>query len=66
MANKIYRDPKTGRITGIPIGEEAMASRPICARFPVDVDETLRNIPNRSEFIRAVVTEAVRKLNKDE
>ncbi len=60
MSNPRYKkDTKTGRfITG---DEPTMADKPICVRLPVDVEQVLRSMPNRSEFLRGVITNAVRK-----
>ncbi|TBR56850.1 hypothetical protein B4U84_27950 [Westiellopsis prolifica IICB1] len=34
---------------------------PICAIFPADVDKILRDLPNRSEYIRDAVINQMRK-----
>ncbi len=60
MTNPKYkRDAKTGKF--VEAGEPVMASKPICVRLPVDVDEIVRSMPNRTEFLREAITAAVRK-----
>ncbi len=59
---KYKQDEKTGRFaaTGLP----AMSEKTIGIRLPKDVDEALRAMPNRTEFLRNLITEAVRKQQK--
>ena len=40
--------------------DEAVAQTPICVRFPLSVDRILKDMPNKSDFIRNAVIE---KLN---
>ena len=40
---------------------EKMAKQPIALRLPEDVDQMLRQIPDRSEFLREVISKAVRE-----
>ena len=40
--------------------DEAVAQAPICVRFPLSVDRILKDMPNKSDFIRNAVIE---KLN---
>ena len=60
MSNPRYKkDDTTGKfVTG---DNPPMAENPICVRLPVDVDRTLRNMPDRSTFLRELITKAVRK-----
>jgi hypothetical protein len=37
------------------------ATRPICAKFPPDVDAILRSLPDRSEKIRQWVIEGMQR-----
>ena len=59
---KYKQDQKTGRFisTGLP----AMSKKTIGIRLPEDVDRALRAMPNRTEFLRNLITEAVRKQQK--
>ena len=56
---KFRQDEQTGKF--IPTGEPVMAEKPICVRLPIDVDEALRKMPNRTKFLREVISEAVRQ-----
>ena len=59
---KYKQDKKTGRFatSGLP----TMSEKTIGIRLPKDVDEALRAMPNRTEFLRNLITEAVRKQKK--
>jgi hypothetical protein len=46
------------RFTGKGLGTTT-DTRPICAKFPPDVERILRSLPDRSEFIRAAVIAAL-------
>ena len=63
MTNPKYkRDSSTGKF--VETGEPVMATKPICVRLPVDVDQLVRSMPNRTEFLREVITAAVRQQKK--
>lgn len=58
MPNSKYRQDKaTGRFA--PSGEPVMAEKPICVRLPLEIDAAIRNMPDRTEFLRHVITQAV-------
>ena len=59
MNKKYKKDTSTGKFTatGLPV----MAEKPITIRLPVDVDVAIRNMPNRTEFLREVISQAVRE-----
>lgn len=40
-----------------PIGEEAMAKTPLAIRVPVEIDEFVRSLPNRTEWLRQAIAE---------
>jgi hypothetical protein len=60
----IIRDKKTGTIKGLPIGEASMSHKPICVNLPLEDDEFVRSLPNRSAFIREAIREAILKAKK--
>jgi len=41
-----------------------LAAKPICVRFSVEHDQALRQMSDRSEFIRAAVAEKLAKLER--
>lgn len=58
MANPKYKQSKsTGRFE--PSGQPVMAEKPICVRLPLEVDAAVRDMPDRAEFLREVITTAV-------
>lgn len=38
-----------------------LAEKPLTIRVPVDIDEAIRALPNRSEWMRKVLTEAAQR-----
>lgn len=36
-----------------------MADKPICVRLPVEIDAAVRDMKDRTEFLREVITAAV-------
>jgi hypothetical protein len=56
MAN-LHRDSKTGRF--VDGDGEPMAEHPICVRLPKDLDEAVRALPNRTEFLRDAIARAL-------
>ena len=60
MTQKYLRDSKNGKY--IESGQAEMASRPISVRLPLDVDEKVRAIPNRTEFLRKAIAKALQEL----
>ena len=63
MAKKLMKRNKDGTIVGLPIGEKPMA-KSIGVKFPVEVDELLRSMESRSDFIREAVKEKLEKEGK--
>ena len=60
MSNpRCKKDLITGRF--ISGDTPRMADKPICVRLPVEIDRTLRDLPNRTKFLRDVITKAVRE-----
>ena len=58
MSNPKYKqDQSTGRFA--PSGQPVMAEKPICVRLPQDIDTALRDMADRTEFLRDVITAAV-------
>lgn len=59
MAEKFKQDTKSGKFisSGVPV----MAEKPIAVRLPVDIDIAIRNMDDRSEFLREVISQAVRE-----
>jgi hypothetical protein len=41
-----------------PIGNEALAEKPISVFLPKDLDTYVRSLPNRAEWLRAAIREA--------
>ncbi|MBD2072414.1 hypothetical protein H6F86_00500 [Phormidium sp. FACHB-592] len=41
-----------------PIGNEALAEKPISVFLPKDIYEYVRSLPNRAEWLRAAIKEA--------
>ncbi|NJK58251.1 MAG: hypothetical protein HC939_20870 [Pleurocapsa sp. SU_5_0] len=60
MAQKYLRDSNSGQY--VESGQAEMSSRPISVRLPLDVDEKVRAIPNRTEFLRKAITKALQEL----
>lgn len=46
--------------------EEQMAEKPISVRLPVNLDKKVRSLPNRTEWLRRVIAEAVERENEKE
>lgn len=44
-----------------PVGEKALASKPVAVKLPQDIDEAVRSLPNPSEWLRRVIVEAARQ-----
>lgn len=42
-------------------GDKAMAKTPLAIRVPVEVDEFVRALPNKTEWLRRVIQEAVER-----
>jgi len=39
--------------------------KPVCVALPLEIDAIVRSLPNRSDWLRKIITEAVEKLKKD-
>jgi hypothetical protein len=52
------RDPQTHRFQEKP---EAFARKPVSVLLPKDVDSAVRALPNRTEWLRRVITEAAER-----
>jgi hypothetical protein len=57
MNEKFKQDQVTGRF--VPSGKPVMADKPIAVRLPIEVDEIIRAMPDRTEFLRQVISQAV-------
>lgn len=44
-----------------PLGEQALASKPVAVKLPKDIDEAVRSLSNPSEWLRRVIVEAARQ-----
>jgi len=64
MAQNIERDSK-GRIRSKPIGEKPLSKKTMTIRLDEETDQKLRKIPNKNEFIREVLAEAVNNYYSD-
>lgn len=54
---KYKQDKATGRF--VPSGEPVMADKPISVRLPLEIDAAIREMSDRTEFLREVITSAV-------
>ena len=63
MGKNLMKRKKDGTIVGLPIGEKPMA-KSIGVKFPVEIDEKLRSMESRSNFIREAVKEKLEKEGK--
>lgn len=54
---KYKQDEKTGRFA--PSGKPVMAETPISVRLPLEIDAAIRDMSDRTEFLREVITAAV-------
>ncbi len=44
-----------------PIGSEALADKQIQVRLPKDVDEAVRSLPDKTDWLRRVIVEAAKR-----
>ncbi|ACK74060.1 hypothetical protein PCC7424_5490 (plasmid) [Gloeothece citriformis PCC 7424] len=61
MSNK---NPKTDHLKpyhAIASNNTPLADKPLTIRLPVDIDEAIRALPNRSEWMRRVLVEAAKR-----
>jgi hypothetical protein len=43
------------------IGNEAMAKIPLAIRVPVEIDEYVRSLPNRTDWLRQAIAEKIQR-----
>lgn len=60
MTQKYQRDSTNGKY--VESGQAEMAARPISVRLPLDIDEKVRAIPNRTEFLRKAIVKALQEI----
>lgn len=41
-------------------GVEPVASKPVAVKLPISIDEFVRSLPNKSEWLRKVIAEAAK------
>lgn len=41
-----------------PNGKKAISRKPVAVALPAELDEWVRNLPNRSEWLRKAITDA--------
>jgi hypothetical protein len=61
--------PKTTHLKPLPrLGDEPLASIALSAKVAQDIDAAVRALPNRSEWLRRVITEAAQRelINPDQ
>lgn len=44
-----------------PVADEALASQPLCVKVEKAIDARVRALPNKSAWLRRVITEAVQR-----
>ncbi|MBD2207595.1 hypothetical protein H6G33_35275 [Calothrix sp. FACHB-1219] len=44
-----------------PMGDESLAKQPLCVKVPVKIDSAIRALPNKSDWLRRVITDAAFK-----
>lgn len=44
-----------------PMGQKALASKPLCVKLPVGLDEVIRSLPDTPAWVRQAIEEAARK-----
>ncbi|MBL1176831.1 hypothetical protein [Pantanalinema sp. GBBB05] len=44
-----------------PIGEEALADKPISVFLPKDLYQYVRSLPNKAEWLRQAISEAAKR-----
>ncbi|MBC7971200.1 MAG: hypothetical protein H7Z11_13960 [Verrucomicrobia bacterium] len=55
-------EPRTDYQTRFkPLGEEALAAKPVSVFLPKNLDQYVRMKPNRAEWLRQAIAEAARK-----
>ena len=59
MANKNPVQTAAFKAQQVPKYGDKALGKPICVRYLADIDEILRDLPNRQEFIRNAVASAL-------
>jgi hypothetical protein len=62
-------NPKTAHLKPLPrLGDKPLPSAGLTAKVPPEIDAAVRALPNRSEWLRRVITEAAQRelLNNDQ
>ena len=59
MNTKYKQDTKTGKF--LSVGMPVMADKPITVRLPVEIDAAIRGMSDRSDFLREVISLAVKE-----
>jgi len=55
-------DPRADYLTRFkPSGEEALAEKPVSVFLPKELDQYVRMKPNRADWLRDAIAEAVRR-----
>ncbi|NJR57281.1 MAG: hypothetical protein HC768_23820 [Acaryochloris sp. CRU_2_0] len=44
-----------------PLAEEALSSQPLCVKVEKSIDARVRSLPDKSAWLRRVITEAVQR-----
>jgi hypothetical protein len=44
-----------------PDGETALARQPLCVKVDKEIDAKVRSLPNKANWLRRVITEAVQR-----
>ncbi|MDS3860988.1 hypothetical protein RIF25_09220 [Thermosynechococcaceae cyanobacterium BACA0444] len=57
--NPLY--PEQPRANGRFIPKDKPTAQPVCVALTYDIDELVRKLPNRSEWLRRVITEAAER-----
>ena len=43
-----------------PVGKKALASKPLCVKLPVALDQSIRDLPDTATWMRRVIEKAAR------
>lgn len=57
--SKFEQDDTTGKF--LITGKLTLAAKPVTVRLPIDIDEAVRKMSDRTEFLREAITLAVRR-----
>ncbi|NEP81151.1 MAG: hypothetical protein F6K17_19770 [Okeania sp. SIO3C4] len=59
--SKLVRNKKGQVMTVLGEGEKPKAEKPLSVRVQQDIDEYVRSLPNRSQWLEEAITEKARK-----